>query len=390
MTILKENRWYQGLPTAAVAVFSTGAVLIPGASAHATNTAPKTTTVDITSSIVHPMTAVPQVTTGQLTYTIQKGDTLTSIARAAGVSVTTLRELNKLSSDHIVAGRKLVLPGVVSAVGYQYHLIARGDTLFGLASKYKTTVDQLRQFNPSIGNNGLIYAGRKIKVPSEVSILRTPAEAKAHKTSATTKKRTRTVSQPATQSAEKGLSISDKKTQGAQPNTKATKPAKKKNTQNTFLGRTYPDAVVLAAQTNRDSLAKRSLPSRSQMRKIIAKKAASLGVDPALALAISYQESGHQMKVVSPANAIGTMQVIPSSGQWASQLSRRNLDLLDPHDNVTAGLLILRANMRYFKGDEAKAIAGYYQGAAGVERNGMYADTKRYVANVQSLKSRFQ
>ena len=36
------------------------------------------------------------------------------------------------------------------------------------------------------------------------------------------------------------------------------------------------------------------------------------------------------------------------------------------------------------------AIAGYYQGATSVQRNGMFADTRRYVANVQTHMTRFR
>jgi soluble lytic murein transglycosylase-like protein len=114
-----------------------------------------------------------------------------------------------------------------------------------------------------------------------------------------------------------------------------------------------------------------------------------MGVDPALALAVAYQESGFDMRVVSPANAVGVMQVIPSSGTWASSLVGRHLDLLDPQDNVVAGVAILRS-LQAAAADTPTAIAGYYQGLAGVLRNGMYADTRRYVANVQTLMTRFR
>ena len=39
--------------------------------------------------------------------------------------------------------------------------------------------------------------------------------------------------------------------------------------------------------------------------------------------------------------------------------------------------------------NERQAIAGYYQGLRSVRENGMYPDTKRYVANVLALKKRF-
>jgi soluble lytic murein transglycosylase-like protein len=40
-------------------------------------------------------------------------------------------------------------------------------------------------------------------------------------------------------------------------------------------------------------------------------------------------------------------------------------------------------------GNEDAAIAGYYQGMSSVQNRGMFADTKRYVANVQALRGRF-
>ena len=40
-------------------------------------------------------------------------------------------------------------------------------------------------------------------------------------------------------------------------------------------------------------------------------------------------------------------------------------------------------------GDENAAIAGYYQGLSSVHDRGMFDDTKRYVENVQALRSRF-
>ena len=103
------------------------------------------------------------------------------------------------------------------------------------------------------------------------------------------------------------------------------------------------------------------------------------GLDPRLALAIAWQESAWSQRQVSVANAIGVMQVIPSSGAWASSLAGRRLDLLDTRDNITAGVVILRSLTRAAATEE-QAVAGYYQGLAGVQAHGMYADTKAYVA----------
>jgi soluble lytic murein transglycosylase-like protein len=156
----------------------------------------------------------------------------------------------------------------------------------------------------------------------------------------------------------------------------------------TFAGRTYPASVLRAAAANRHRLASRAVPSREATKRLIVRTARRYGVDPALALAVGYQESGWNQRQVSVANAIGTMQVIPTSGQWASSLVGRRLNLLDTADNVTAGVVILKA-LTSSAGRSDHAIAGYYQGLASVRSRGMYADTKRYVRNVQILQKRF-
>lgn len=126
--------------------------------------------------------------------------------------------------------------------------------------------------------------------------------------------------------------------------------------------------------------------SRAEVRRVIIHKAEKLGVNPDLALAISWQEAGWQQRRVSPAGAIGAMQVMPPTGRWMSVLAGRKLHLRDLHDNVTAGVLLIRT-LRSQAGLK-HAVAGYYQGLAGVQRDGMYPSTKRYVANVLHLKER--
>jgi soluble lytic murein transglycosylase-like protein len=64
------------------------------------------------------------------------------------------------------------------------------------------------------------------------------------------------------------------------------------------------------------------------MRNLIAAKARANGVSPALALAISYQESGWNQGAVSVANAVGAMQVIPATTDWISGVVGRRLDPL--------------------------------------------------------------
>jgi soluble lytic murein transglycosylase-like protein len=119
--------------------------------------------------------------------------------------------------------------------------------------------------------------------------------------------------------------------------------------------------------------------------------AAEHGVSPSLAAAIAWQESGFNNGMVSGANARGVMQVMP--GTWDSVQHNlaggRQLNASSATDNVDAGVMYLRHLLDASGGDENTAIAGYYQGLSSVQNRGMFEDTKRYVANVQALRSRF-
>ena len=275
-----------------------------------------------------------------VTYTVKPGDTVSHIAARAGLSVAAVLKANGLATGSVIhPGQTLALPGAAAPAGEAStstspsngtYLVASGDTLTHVAARHGTTVAALRSANAGLDSRGTIRVGQVLTVP------------------------------------------------------KAPAPIPR-----SFAGRTYPQAVVQAATANRDALLARDVPSRDQMQRIIADTARTWGVDAALAQAIAFQESGFNMRAVSPANAVGALQVIPSSGVWASDLSGRRLDLLDPRDNATAGVVILRALLRSAP-DQATAIAGYYQGLGSVRKNGMYADTRRYVANVQTLTSRFR
>lgn len=129
-------------------------------------------------------------------------------------------------------------------------------------------------------------------------------------------------------------------------------------------------------------------PDRAVVRRLITRQARLRGVDPQLALAVSWQEAGWQMHHTSSAGAIGAMQVLPGTGRWVSQLLGRRLHLRDPRDNITAGVYLLRVLLD--AAPRRVAVAGYYQGLAGVREHGMYTDTKRYVAHVLALKRQFE
>jgi LysM repeat protein len=119
--------------------------------------------------------------------------------------------------------------------------------------------------------------------------------------------------------------------------------------------------------------------------------AAAHGVSPSLAAAIAWQESGFNNAMVSGANARGVMQVMPGTWDYVQQnlAGGQQLNANSATDNVHAGVMYLRRLLDESGGDENTAIAGYYQGMSSVQNRGMFDDTKRYVANVEALRSRF-
>lgn len=289
-------------------------------------------------------------------YVVRSGDTLTGIAARHDMSVERLRSLNGLDRGHIRPGEKLRVSGTPAkpakratsrpAAGSS-HTVRSGETLTGIAARHDMSVTRLAKLN-KVSSGDFIHPGTTLKVSGSA----------------------------ASSSA------------GKSPSPTKTSPKKSSHSRgNTFAGRTYSTKVVAAADKNRATLAERSVPSRTETKTTITRIARQHGVDPSLALAISYQESGWDQRQVSVANAVGTMQVIPSSGEWASQMAGRDLDLLDPDDNITAGVLLLKV-LTQQAGTTSDAIAGYYQGLASVEDNGMYSDTKQYVANVKTLRGR--
>ena len=279
-------------------------------------------------------------------YTIRDGDTLGDIAARYGTTVAHLVEVNRLPGNGslIIAGRTLQVPGGSGSGsgGARSHLVVPGDTLSGIAARYGVSQADVTRAN-NLPSSNVVVLGATLRIPGAKS------------------------------SGGGGGNASNASTPSSG---------------NTFAGRTYAASTVSAADRNRAQLARRGVPSRDGMRTIIADRARANGVDPALALAVSYQESGWNQRAVSVANAVGAMQVIPTTTDWISGVVGRRLDPRDAHDNATTGVVLLKILTRSAS-SERQAVAGYYQGLRSVRERGMYTDTERYVDNVLALKARF-
>ena len=86
---------------------------------------------------------------GSGVYIVKRGDTLWEIARAHGVTLGSLKRINRLSSNRIYPGRKLIIPGTASepVVAGGKYVVRRGDTLSKIARQFGMTVAELKSLN---------------------------------------------------------------------------------------------------------------------------------------------------------------------------------------------------------------------------------------------------
>ena len=132
----------------------------------------------------------------------------------------------------------------------------------------------------------------------------------------------------------------------------------------------------------------RSPPRRKSVTASIDRWAAHYDVSAKLARALAWQESGFQPQVRSSVGAVGVMQVIPATRNFVElcvigQPVPRTTD-----GNIRIGVAYLDHLLEEFKGNVRRALGAYYQGPAAVRADGLYAETRRFVANVLALRGR--
>lgn len=92
------------------------------------------------------------------TYTVQRGDTLFSIAKRHDTTVEILMRLNSLSDATLSVGQVLQLPPQTVQ-----HTVQRGDTLFSIARRYGSTVQAIQQENNLEGTT--LSPGQVLRIP---------------------------------------------------------------------------------------------------------------------------------------------------------------------------------------------------------------------------------
>ena len=100
-------------------------------------------------------------------YTVKSGDSLWSISKKFGITVDELKNANNLSSNLLSVGQNLIIPGKEAQDTSDEYVVKKGDTLYSIARKYNTSVDNLKSIN-NITTDSLAI-GQIIKLPSTSS-----------------------------------------------------------------------------------------------------------------------------------------------------------------------------------------------------------------------------
>lgn len=111
-----------------------------------------------------PYTPPEGITTN--TYVVQKGDSLYSIANKLGTTVSELKKENNLTSNTLQIGEVLRIPTKeIYEEEENIYIVKKGDSLYSIANKYNTTVDELKRINNLTSN--ILSIGQVLKLPSD-------------------------------------------------------------------------------------------------------------------------------------------------------------------------------------------------------------------------------
>ena len=121
-------------------------------------------------------------------YSVRQGETLHSIARRNGVSVSSIIKWNKITDPaKLKVGEKIIIsellhspisvpsPGRISSAGSADSVIASGDTFYSIARRHKMDLSELRALNPNV-NIHLLSPGKKLRVSGETPLDSRPAK----------------------------------------------------------------------------------------------------------------------------------------------------------------------------------------------------------------------
>jgi LysM repeat protein len=291
-------------------------------------------------------------------YRVRPGDSLTAIARTYGTSVNALARLNGLSpSGVLLAGTTLRLPEPVGTL--QRYRVQPGDSLTSIAARFRCRVTALARLN-GMSLAQTLLTGTVLRVPTGAA------------TAGGGTYMVRLGDSLSSIAVRHGVSL------GALADLNGHE-----------LSDVLPVGKRLLLPANAISTTLQTY-RRSTVRDSIVRWSRHYGVDEHLVAALAWMESGFNNAMVSPAGAVGVMQVTPATWDYVEQVLLLGGSV--PHDtggNVRIGVAYLHHLLHLFGGDERKALAAYYQGARALQEAGFLPGTEQYVEDILALKRRF-
>lgn len=113
----------------------------------------------------------------------------------------------------------------------------------------------------------------------------------------------------------------------------------------------------------------------TEIQSRITQAALTYGVPPEIALGVARAESGFSQGALSPAGAIGVMQLMPATAAGLG------VDPYDPEQNIEGGVRLL-AQLWTRYGDWSMVLAAYNAGPSRAERQPWPSETQAYVPKV--------
>lgn len=104
----------------------------------------------------------PGPTPGVIEYVVKPGDSLWLIANRYHTTVDAIKALNNLTSDVIYVGQVLKIPTQTSTPTFSY-TVRSGDTLWLLARRFGTTVDEIKALNNLTSD--VLNVGQVLQIP---------------------------------------------------------------------------------------------------------------------------------------------------------------------------------------------------------------------------------
>lgn len=95
-----------------------------------------------------------------ITYTVKRGDSLYKIANTYNTSVDQIKKLNNLTSNNLSIGQVLNIPN--SGTSTTTYTVKKGDTLYSLAKKFNTTINEIKSKNNLKTNT--LSVGQTLKI----------------------------------------------------------------------------------------------------------------------------------------------------------------------------------------------------------------------------------